>query len=243
MMFGKFNARPFKCPSCGVSLLVKLDDSEILVRCVRCRGSAIHLSMMLAIENFVVDRGDVCELSSRGALVRYLSRKFRSVSPSEYFDGTESGNMVDGVRCENVMSLTYADNQFDLFTCTEVFEHVADDVAGFKEVFRVLKNSGIFVFTVPLSAAPQTVERAMVSEGEVRHLLPAEFHGDRLRGRGKVLVFRDYGMDIPEKLKFAGFDQVVLFRPKDDMYGFSRTVIVAAKPGLAGAGAQDTRWH
>lgn len=219
------------CPCCGVSVLVKLDDSEIWVRCLRCRGTAIHLSMMRAIEKFVVGRGEVCELSSRGALVHYLSRRFPSVSTSEYFDGREPGSLVDGVRCENVMSMTYADNRFDLFTCTEVFEHVADDMVGFKEVFRVLKSAGVFVFTVPLGATPDTVERAVMVEGEIRHLLPAEFHGDRLRGQGKVLVFRDYGTDIVEKLSAAGFMDVVLFRPEGEMYGYGRTVIVATKAG------------
>ncbi|MBS1217281.1 MAG: hypothetical protein H6R21_414, partial [Proteobacteria bacterium] len=31
------------CPLCGPSLLVKLADDAISVRCVRCRASAIHL--------------------------------------------------------------------------------------------------------------------------------------------------------------------------------------------------------
>lgn len=130
-----FGADIFECPACGASLLVRLGRDETLVRCVKCRGTPIHLSMIEAILQLGFGRHrDVCELSSRGALVDFLKRSFHRVSTSEFFDGIELGSSIGEVRCEDVMSLTYPDREFDLFTCTEVFEHVADDLAGFREV-------------------------------------------------------------------------------------------------------------
>jgi nucleoside-diphosphate-sugar epimerase len=41
--------------------------------------------------------------------------------------------------------------------------------------------------------------------GQVRHLLAPAYHDDRIRGRGAVLVFRDYGRDITGRLVAAGF--------------------------------------
>ncbi len=100
-----------------------------------------------------------------------------------------------------------ADASFDVCTSTEVFEHVPDDARGFAEIRRVLRPGGFFVFTVPLSPGAATVERAALRDGSVHHVLPPVYHGDRVRGRGKVLVFRDYGMDIAERLRRQGFAQ------------------------------------
>ena len=46
------------------------------------------------------------------------------------------------------------------------------------------------------------------------HYLPPEYHGDRIRGMGKVLAFRNYGMDIRDKLGSVGFR--VTIRTIDD---------------------------
>ena len=52
---------------------------------------------------------------------------------SEFFDDVEPGGERDGVPCENVQHLTYADESFDVCTSTEVLEHVADDVWRIRE--------------------------------------------------------------------------------------------------------------
>ncbi|HTA66607.1 MAG TPA: methyltransferase domain-containing protein [Xanthomonadaceae bacterium] len=70
----------------------------------------------------------------------YLRKKIVHVDTSEYMDGVEPGSFRDGVRCEDVQRLSFADGQFDLCTSTEVFEHVRDDIAGFRESHRALKK-------------------------------------------------------------------------------------------------------
>ena len=52
--------------------------------------------------------------------------------------------------CQDVQHLTFDDAEFDICTSTEVFEHVPDDIKGFKEIYRVLKDDGVFIFTVPI---------------------------------------------------------------------------------------------
>jgi SAM-dependent methyltransferase len=46
-------------------------------------------------------------------------------------------------------SLPYADESFDLTTALDVIEHLDDDVAGLKEMFRVTKRGGYSLFFVP----------------------------------------------------------------------------------------------
>jgi SAM-dependent methyltransferase len=45
--------------------------------------------------------------------------------------------------------LPYADGEFDLVTALDVVEHLDDDVAGLREMWRVLKPGGYGLFFVP----------------------------------------------------------------------------------------------
>jgi SAM-dependent methyltransferase len=223
-------ARPFSCPICGPSLLVRLARNAIGVRCVRCAGSAITLSLVAVLESVRPGfRGEaVYELSARGPLYDYLRREVPRLTASEYFDDTAPGSSRDGVLCQDIRRLTFPDAAFDVCTSTEVFEHVADDAAGFREVRRVLRPGGVLVFTVPLSSSAVTVERAVERDGTIEHLLPAEYHGDRIRGQGRVLVFRDYGADIVGRLRAAGFAEAAIDRRCESAFlGQGCGVIVA----------------
>jgi len=204
---GALALRASSCPICGPTLLLRLAREPIGVRCARCAGSAIHLSLASVLKSVRPAFGGeaVYELSARGPFYGFLRKNVANLTASEHFDDVPAGSRRDGVLCQDVQQLTIADAAFDVCTSTEVFEHVADDARGFREIRRVLKPGGMFVFTVPLSAAPATVERATVRGGQVEHLLPPEYHGDRQRGQGRVLVFRDYGLDITERLRAAGF--------------------------------------
>lgn len=223
------NYRLHSCPACGPSMLILFGNDETLVRCLRCRGTPVHRSLISVLKELVLNPSTfkACELSSRGALVRYLRKNFSSLDVSEYFDGVRGGEFVGNVQCQDVTSLSYPNDSFDIFTCTEVFEHVANEAAGFKEIQRVLKGSGIFLFTVPLNNVEHTVERAVISGGTLKHLLPPNYHGDRLRGADNVLVFRDYGMDICERLLQAGFKKAIRCTPNKARFGFKRLVIAA----------------
>ena len=137
---------------------------------------------------------------------RFLKRNFKHFFSSEYFDDVPPGESRGNVQCQDVQRLTFADESFDLVTSTEVFEHVADDRRGFAEIYRVLKPGGNFVFTVPLADRPETIERCRIAaDGRIEHLLPPEYHGDRIRGRKGVLAFRTYGRDIVGRLESCGF--------------------------------------
>ena len=57
-----------------------------------------------------------------------------------------------------------------------------------------------------------------------------EYHDDSIRGIGKVLVFRDYGRDIVEKLLSVGFSDVDIIEEFDSAgFGYRKDVIVARK--------------
>ena len=225
----ELRARPAVCPLCGPSVIVQLNASAIGVRCLRCAGSAITMSLVSVLR---LEIGNLAtlhdyELSSRGPLVNWLRRSAGCVTCSEYFDGVPLGETVKNVQCEDVQQLTYASASFDLCTSTEVFEHVPDDLRGFAELHRVLRPGGRLVFSVPMSSAARTVERAVLVGGEIHHLLPPEYHGDRIRGQGRVLAYRNYGLDILDRVSSQGFRDVRFVQPAHQIGRWAQPIIVA----------------
>lgn len=82
----------------------------------------------------------------------------------------------------------------------------------------MLKPDGGFVFTVPLSGSAATITRAEAVGGDIRYLLPAEYHGDAIRGQGRVLVYRDYGRDIVDRLRRYGFGRATIVDVDDALW-------------------------
>ncbi len=239
LSFGHFSARTGSCPNCGPTVFLRWRQSEMAVRCLRCRATPVTLSLVVALHVTLARLGiglrhcHVLELSSRGALVRFLQRRAAKATLCEYFDDVPPGATKNGILCQDVQRLPFADASFDVCTCTEVFEHVPGDTAGFRELFQVLKPGGLLVFTVPLSAAAQTIERAALTANGVVLLLPPEYHGDRLRGANKVLCYRNYGQDILLRVGAAGFSHAGIHdgTKGNDVawFGYGRSVMVAQK--------------
>lgn len=224
------------CPVCeGQRVLVRLGNDEMLVRCTACRSSAVTMSMAAALGEVGVSlaEADVFELSCRGALYRYLDKHAARLTCSEYHPDAEPGEVRDGVLCQDVQRLTFADESFDLCTSTEVFEHVPDDRLGFRQIHRVLRPGGILLFTVPLSGLPRTVERARLeASGEITHLLPAEYHVDPAKEDAAVLAFRNYGDDLLRRLLDVGFASAQFLTPEHPVpWGYTRTLVLAGKAG------------
>lgn len=120
--------------------------------------------------------------------------------------GTE---ITPGVFCQNLESLSFADKSFDVVITEDVFEHLKHHERGFKEVHRVLKDGGYHIFTVPCYFDRPTLVRVDTSGDKEVHLLPPEYHGDKIRG--KILAYRTFGIDIFALLTEIGFHTEVDF--------------------------------
>jgi SAM-dependent methyltransferase len=238
MQWRQLALRAFRCPFCGPSLLVRWADHEHAIRCLSCAAGAVHLSLGAILRKLHPHaRGlRVLELSARGPLVNYLRRSGALLTTSEFLDGVEPGSERDGVRCEDVQRLSFADNSFDLVTHTEVFEHVEDDLAGFRELFRVLAPGGVTLFSVPIDPSARTCERVEREGDTLRYLQTPEYHDDRLRGQAKVLSWRDYGGDIVDRLRSVGFESAWIESvPGHACFGRARPVIVAQRGRTTGS--------
>lgn len=219
------------CELCGWKVQIKTSDDEMGVRCTRCLATPVSQMMGYVFKlHSSLEIKQVYELSSRGAFVRFLKNQNFNLTLSEYFDDVPCGSFQGNIQCQNVERLTYEDNCFDICTSLEVFEHVENDIKGFLEIYRVLKNKGTYIFTVPIDLNSKTIERTEIVKGKRKNILPPEFHSDSIRGNSKVFCYRNYGKDILDRLKIAGFSQCEIYEPpKSKLFGFGRPVIIAKK--------------
>lgn len=221
-----------RCAVCGFGWLARLARDELGVRCPRCGASAVTQSLAAVVRSEVPQLADAqaYEMSAQGAFVAFLRRECAALTTSELLDGVAPGAQRDGVLCQNVERLTFADACFDLCTSSEVFEHVEDDAAGFRELHRVLRPGGRLIFSVPLHDSPQTRERFAWCDGRRVAVLPPAYHADRYRG-ATVLVQRDYARDIVERLRAAGFGAARIVTPAQTLFGHARPIVVAQRTG------------
>jgi len=232
--FGELSLRHSYCPRCDtVRFFLKLNQTEIAIRCLSCRASLVTLSLIDVLRDVIDDLPSKSkyELSTRGAFFEYLNEVGGSLTCSEFLDGVEPGSYQGGVLCQDVQHLTFEPKSFDVCTSLEVFEHVPRDDDGFAEIYRVLKDDGVFIFTVPIDLSTNTVERAIVgSSGEIEHITEPEYHTDPLRSNSPILAFRTYGLDIVDRLIAAGFERAEIRKSKSlNFWAGGRAVVVAYK--------------
>jgi len=183
--------------------------------CVKCGLN----SRMRALLDFLKTRCDLRKIRSAyiaeqlTPFYRILKRLVPSLTGSEYCGPHhKSGSRVfiqrylRWVRHEDLTTLSFADNKFDLVVTLDVFEHVPDYRKAFAEIYRVLRPDGWLAFTIPFFYDLETTRiRAIVnSDGSIIHYLPPEVHGNPLSGEGS-LCFQNFGWDILDTLRNVGF--------------------------------------
>lgn len=130
-----------------------------------------------------------------------------TIAGSEYLGHDRAGgDVVAGIRHEDAMAMTYADDTFDVLVSQDVFEHVPDIGLTLAEASRVLRPGGWMWFSVPFhSDRVETVRRAELRAGQVVELLPPQYHGNPVDAEAGSLVFYDHGWGLLDACRDAGF--------------------------------------
>ena len=106
--------------------------------------------------------------------------------------------------------LTFADASFDIVLTSDVMEHVRLEGPAHREIRRVLKPGGIYLFTVPHWRDRSTLERVKIVDpadpSRDVDVLPREYHGDANSEDGRALAYRSFGIDLDGKLGRLGFE-------------------------------------
>ena len=125
------------------------------------------------------------------------------------------GAIINGFSNQDMTSLTFGGNSFDLVVHSETLEHIENYELALRESHRVLKPGGYQVYTVPLIHNRRTRQRIKVEpSGEPVYLLPLSCHGNE----GEYPVFWEFGGD------FLKTRRQQIFEIHYDNFWFNRTV-------------------
>lgn len=120
------------------------------------------------------------------------------------------GKRVSFVKADG-RELPFKDNSFDRVICSEVLEHIKEDTSVLKEIYRVLKSSGLALITVPNKNYPFfwdplnfTLERVFQ-----RHV-PSDIWWLAGIWAGHQRLYRE--KELTDKLRYAGFEVVRVWR-------------------------------
>ena len=130
---------------------------------------------------------------------------------SEYLgEDRRSGEIVDGVRHEDLQTTSFPDRSFDLIITSEVMEHVPDAPRAERELERILRPNGAYCFTAPLDplADSDTILAERLDDGTLLFHGEPVYHGDPYRSEG-ILAYRIFSVaDLERRFASAGCDLV-----------------------------------
>lgn len=157
-----------------------------------------HYPLKKIIKRIKLKDFHIYEPSSSGSIY-YALKKSTYFVKSEFFPypNLKPGQYVGDTKFEDLQSLSFDDNSFDLIITLDVFEHIKDPELAFAEVYRVLKPEGIHIFTVPFEGRKKTIKR--IDKNNKILITPVIYHDDNIRVKGPV-VYNDFGYDLVEKL-------------------------------------------
>ena len=132
----------------------------------------------------------------RGASER-LRLQASSYMPTQFFPNVTPGDSFNGCRCENLEEMTIGNDSIDLHITQDVFEHLFDPAAAFREIARTLRPGGAHVFTTPLVQKnnPSQFSAQIAPDGTITYNTPAEYHRNAISEEGSLVTVK-WGYDI-----------------------------------------------
>ncbi len=212
----KYKGDTHQCNICETNLsrFVELNDSDLL--CPRCgsRCRTRRLYKMLNENNAL--KGNVLHFSPP----RSLYEKFKKRDGLNYFSSDFENEFVADYNYD-ITSIQCEADFFDLIICYHVLEHIEDDKEAMKELYRVLKPSGLCYIQTPYKDGDIYEDPNIITEDDRKTAFGQEDH---------VRIYSVEG--LKNRLDSAGFETEV--RPfKQNSFEYNglknETVLVAKK--------------
>ena len=156
---------------------------------------------------------------------KYMFKTFSKqmdIVGSEYLGiDKKRGKRYQGIRHEDALNLSFGDESVDIIVSNDVFEHVPNIHKALTEAFRILTKRGKILFTIPFYIKEnKTKKRAFLdNNGNIKMNLPPQYHGNPISKKGS-LVFYDFGWDILDICRNAGFKDVFIMGNYSMLYGY-----------------------
>lgn len=183
-------------------------------RCGTCRSLPRERALIEVLETRFPDWRDLriheSSPATRGLSVK-LAAECAGYVASQYDPSIPLGSChpVGRHRSEDLERLTFAADSFDIVITQDVFEHVFDADAAFREVQRTLRPGGAHLMSLPLVRGSKPSRRRAERDGAgIRHLEPPEFHGNPMSADGSLVTW-DWGHDIVERIREITGDEAL----------------------------------
>ena len=195
------------CPCCEqkVNFIARKNWLRDHFKCDNCKSIPRERALMKVIENEFPNWRNInvheSSPGNRGHSVT-LKKHVASYTESQFFVDKPLGELVNGIRNENLEDLTFKDETFDLVITSDVMEHIYNPEKAFKEIHRILKPGGAHIFSVPLINKHKKTQRwaNKGEDGEPEFLYAPEWHGNPIDEKGSPVTMH-WGFDIVDFIK------------------------------------------
>lgn len=165
---------------------------------------------------------NIHESSPSGSPFFKLKRDCDNYSFSYYYPEVALGKILEsGASNQNLEKLTFDDNTFDVFITQDVMEHVTNPCQAFREIGRVLKRGGVYIFTTPIYKFTKTRPRIRMDGEKIINILPAIYHGNPIDKKGALVTY-DWGYDIAEIIEKSSGMKTEIIEFKNSKINYRR---------------------
>lgn len=187
-----------RCANCG-STRRSQQMASTIVQEIRMRQKVAACNLDELLRSPHMTALSVAMINGCGTLTSRI-RSLPHVAYSEYRSADPQ------VPSEDLMSLSYHDEQFDLVLTSDTLEHVPNLARAQREIYRVLKPGGLHIFTIPIIwDRSESRKCAELVENSVKHLRPPTYHGSPGTASGDLLVFWEFGGDVTSLIALPEF--------------------------------------
>ena len=208
----------FQCNICKKNLKKFITTSHSDLLCPNCGSLQRNRRLWHLLETeFLKPNSTILDFSPS----RCLYRKLKKISNINYQSTDLSGDFIADNQFD-ITNLKIANETYDLILCYHILEHIPEDIAAMKEVFRVMKSGGKALVQTPFKGGEIYEDYSMISEQ------------DRLKHFGQEDHIRIYSVQgLKERLRNCGFQVEIRTDFTDkNIFGFdeNETILVLTKP-------------
>ena len=207
------------CPCCNQQ--TKFIATEYWLRdfyrCQKCGSIPRNRALMYVLKKCVPDLKEkkIHESSPTDFLKEQRIKEYPNYSYSYFYPNLSLGQTLDvgNASNQNLEKITFEDNTFDVFITEDVMEHVFRPIDVYKEIYRVLKRGGVYIFTTPIYLFSKTRARVKWDGEKWINILPEIYHGNPIDKNGSLVTY-DWGDDIASFIDEAtGFNTEIIQFP------------------------------
>jgi SAM-dependent methyltransferase len=208
------------CPICETSYRKFLPYGRINARenalCPNCQSLERHRLIWLYLQehtDFFKAKKDVLHIAPEDCFIH----RFEKLHGDRYITADIESPLAK-VKMD-IHKIPFENSRFDLVLCNHVLEHVKDDIAALREIYRVLKPGGFAILQIPFF---HPVEAVTFEDDTITN------KRERERIFGQDDHVRKYGTDYPQRIAKSGLT------PIEEQFAFTLPADVRTRFGLAG---------